>query len=69
MGERANVRVLLLVGSEAEIVADASDADAPERYPAQEIADAVGVPVKELPGTRLTAAVGVGDRLSGWQLV
>ncbi|MFE7128941.1 PP2C family protein-serine/threonine phosphatase [Streptomyces sp. NPDC057617] len=67
MAERVNVKVLLLVGSEAEIVADAEDADAPERYPAQEIADAVGVPVKELPGVRLTAVVGAGDRLSGWQ--
>ncbi|WP_063775730.1 SpoIIE family protein phosphatase [Streptomyces odonnellii] len=65
--ERVDVRVLLLVGSEAEIVADAEDADTPERYPAQEIADAVGVPVEELPGVRLTAVVGSGDRLAGWQ--
>lgn len=68
MSERVNVRVLLLVGNEAEIVADATDAGEPARYPAAEIAQAVGVPVKELPGTRLTADVGAGDRLSGWRL-
>ncbi|MFF1416550.1 hypothetical protein [Streptomyces sp. NPDC058280] len=68
MVERVNVRVLLLVGSEAEIVADAEDADAPERYPAREIADAVGVPVGLLAGVRLTAVAGAGGRLSGWQL-
>ncbi|MEV4972243.1 hypothetical protein [Streptomyces scopuliridis] len=67
MDERVNVKVLLLVGSEAEVVADAADAGEPERYPAMEIADAVGVPVQELPNVPLTAVPGAGDRLSGWR--
>ncbi|TXL91600.1 hypothetical protein [Streptomyces sp. IB2014 016-6] len=68
MNERVNVKVLLLVGGEAEVVADAADAGEPARYPAVEIAEAVGVPVGELPGVRLTADVGAGDRLSAWRL-
>jgi hypothetical protein len=68
MSERVRVRVLLLVGDEAEIVADAADAGAPARYPVEEIAAAVGVSARELPGRRLTAVVGAGDRLSGWRL-
>ncbi|MFE0036818.1 hypothetical protein [Streptomyces sp. NPDC059015] len=68
MSERVNVKVLLLVGDQAEIVADAPDPAAPERYPATEIAEAVGLPTDELPGRQLTAVVGAGDRLSGWQL-
>lgn len=68
MSERVNVKVLLLFGEEAEIVADAPDAGDPERYPVVEIAAALGVEdVRELPGMRLTALVGVGDRLFGWQ--
>ncbi|MFB6950196.1 hypothetical protein ACFCXP_11250 [Streptomyces niveus] len=63
-----NVRVLLLMGDQAEVVADAADAGEPARYPAAEIAEAVGLPARELPGTRLTADVGAGDRLSGWRL-
>ncbi|WHX19809.1 hypothetical protein QFW82_23560 [Streptomyces malaysiensis subsp. malaysiensis] len=68
--ETVRVRVLLLFGDEAEIVADVSPEERtePVRYPAAEIADAVGVPVEELPGKRLTAVVGSDDRLSGWQL-
>ncbi|MFI6337819.1 hypothetical protein [Streptomyces sp. NPDC050535] len=67
--DRATVRVLLLHGDQAEIVADAPSEERaePARYPAAEIADALGVPVAQLPGTRLTAAVGDDDRLSGWQ--
>lgn len=69
MSERVNVKVLLLFGHQAEIVADVppEERDDPERYPAAEIAEAVGVPVDELPGVRLTADVGVGE-LSGWRL-
>ncbi|MFJ2432954.1 hypothetical protein ACIOWM_07050 [Streptomyces anulatus] len=67
MSERVNVKVLLLVGGEAEVVADASDADAPARYAASLIAEEVGVPASELPGMRLSAVVGADDRLSGWQ--
>ncbi|MFJ1858761.1 hypothetical protein ACIOHA_15800 [Streptomyces anulatus] len=67
MSERVNVKVLLLVGGEAEVVADAPDADAPARYAASLIAEEVGVPASELPGMRLSAVVGADDRLSGWQ--
>jgi hypothetical protein len=68
--ERVTVRVLLLFGDQAEIVADVppEDRGEPERYPAAEIAAAVGVPVSDLPGVRLTADVGEDGRLSGWQL-
>jgi hypothetical protein len=68
--DRVPVRVLLLLGEEAEIVADAppSERSEPARYPAAEIAAAVGVPVSDLPGKRLTADVDDDDRLSGWQL-
>ncbi|MEV6029053.1 hypothetical protein [Streptomyces sp. NPDC052036] len=38
-----------------------------ERYPASEIADALGVRVHDLPGARLTAEVGEDSRLSGWR--
>ncbi|MFF5972234.1 hypothetical protein ACFY7C_12015 [Streptomyces sp. NPDC012769] len=67
MSERVNVKVLLLVGDEAEIVADAPDATAPERYPAVEIAAAVDAPWEELPGMRLTARVDDRDRLYDWR--
>ncbi|MGW3330597.1 hypothetical protein ACWDF9_08655 [Streptomyces rubiginosohelvolus] len=67
MSERVNVKVLLMVGGEAEVVADAPDADAPARYAASLIAEEVGVPASELPGMRLSAVVGADDRLSGWR--
>ncbi|WP_309095252.1 hypothetical protein [Streptomyces sp.] len=68
--DRVPVRVLLLFGEEAEIVADVppSERSEPARYPAAEIAAAIGVPVSDLPGKRLTADVDDDDRLSGWQL-
>ncbi|MFJ1653498.1 hypothetical protein ACIOC2_19335 [Streptomyces sp. NPDC088337] len=67
--ERVNVLVLLLFGDQAEVVADAPPEEqaAPERYPAAEVAAAVGVPVSDLPGLRLSAEVGDDGRLSGWQ--
>jgi hypothetical protein len=70
MSERVNVRVLLLVGDQAEIVADVppEERDEPERYPAEEIAAAVGLEAAQLPGKRLVADVGNSGRLSGWQL-
>ncbi|MFF3566076.1 hypothetical protein ACFYXS_39235 [Streptomyces sp. NPDC002574] len=43
-------------------------ADAPERYPAAEVAAAVGLDPKELPGKRLTARVGAGHRLEDFRL-
>lgn len=68
--ERVTVRVLLLFGDQAEIVADVPPEERaePERYPAAEIAEAVGVPMGELAGRRLTAEAGPDDRLTGWQL-
>ncbi|WDO05547.1 hypothetical protein ME763_07705 [Streptomyces murinus] len=39
----------------------------PERYLAADIAAAVGVPVSDLPGTRLTAEVSADGRLSSWR--
>ncbi|MFE6362957.1 hypothetical protein ACFVP3_23535 [Streptomyces sp. NPDC057806] len=70
MSERVKVRVLLLFGDQAEVVADVPPAERgePERYPAADIAAAVGVSVSDLPGQRLTAEVGEEHRLSGWQL-
>ena len=70
MNERVNVRVLLLFGDQAEVVADVPPAERgePARYPVADIAGAVGVPASDLPGTRLSAVVGDDDRLSGWRL-
>ncbi|WP_243639926.1 hypothetical protein [Streptacidiphilus pinicola] len=48
--------------------ADALDADGVDRYPAREIAGALGVPAKELPGMQMLADVGPGDRLTYWRL-
>ncbi|MER7807902.1 hypothetical protein [Streptomyces sp900116325] len=67
MSERVNVKILLLFGDQAEVIADAADAGDPVRYPAAEIAGAVGAELSELPNMRLTAVVGADDRLSGWQ--
>lgn len=49
--ERVTVRVLLLFGDQAEIVADVPPEERaePERYPAAEIAEAVGVPMGSSP--------------------
>ncbi|MEU6376793.1 hypothetical protein [Streptomyces sp. NPDC046909] len=70
MSERVSVKVLLLFGDQAEIVADIPPEERaePERYPAEEIAEAVGMPVKDLVGKRLTAVVGADASLSGWRL-
>ncbi|MFF9312165.1 hypothetical protein ACF1BS_14765 [Streptomyces sp. NPDC014748] len=69
MSERVKVKVVLLFGDQAEVTADAEDAAEPVRYPAAEIAGAVGLEPGELPGRRLWADVGEDGRLSGWQLV
>lgn len=68
MSERVKVKILLVVGDQAEVVADAADTSDPVRYPVAEIAEAVGLRRGQLPGKRLTAEVGPGDRLSGWRL-
>ncbi|WND33974.1 hypothetical protein RI578_06555 [Streptomyces sp. BB1-1-1] len=69
MSDRVTVRVLLLFGDQAEVVADVPPQEraAPERYPAAMIAEEAGLEVSELPGARLTATVGVDDRLSDWR--
>jgi hypothetical protein len=69
MSQTVNVRVLLLFGDQAEIVADvpAEERAEPQRYPAADIAAAVGIPVDQLAGARLTAEAGANDRLSGWR--
>ncbi|MCC9154886.1 hypothetical protein LZP81_30900 [Streptomyces parvulus] len=69
MSDRVTVRVLLLFGDQAEVVADVPPAEraAPVRYPAADIAAAAGLEVFELPGARLTAVVGPDDELSGWR--
>ncbi|MCX5529826.1 hypothetical protein OG785_04525 [Streptomyces sp. NBC_00006] len=68
MSERVRVKVVLLFGDEVEVTADAEDAVTPVRYPAVEIAEAVGLDVQDLPGRKLTADVDAGERLSGWRL-
>lgn len=70
MSERVNVKVLLLFGDQAEVVADVPPEERaePQRYPAADVAAAAGIPLDQLPGTRLTAEVGDDDRLSGWRL-
>ncbi|MGW9031523.1 hypothetical protein ACWGQ5_47425 [Streptomyces sp. NPDC055722] len=69
--DRLTVRVLLLSGDQAELVDHTSPAAStkPRRYPAKEIASAVGVHVSDLPGAWLTAEVGDHGQLLGWQLV
>ncbi|MEU1599028.1 hypothetical protein ABZ468_41015 [Streptomyces sp. NPDC005708] len=68
--ERVLVRLLLLFGDQIEVVAVAPPGECAklERYPASEIADALGVRVRDLSGARLTAEVGEDSRLSGWRL-
>jgi len=69
MSDTVTVRVLLLFGDQAEIVADvpAEERAEPQRYPAADIAQAAGIPLEQLAGARLTAEVGDDDRLTGWR--
>ncbi|TMR87888.1 hypothetical protein [Nonomuraea basaltis] len=48
------VRVLLTVGDQAELVTARHPASAPLRVPAARIAEQAGLPVNELPGRRFT---------------
>nr|WP_241265668.1 hypothetical protein [Streptomyces boncukensis] len=59
----------MLFGDQAEIVADVRPEERaePERYSVAEIVEATGIPRGELAGARLTAVVGLGDRLRGWR--
>ncbi|MBK3630523.1 hypothetical protein JHN59_38155 [Streptomyces sp. MBT49] len=69
MSETVNVRVLLLFGDQAEVVADVpvDERAEPQRYPAADIAQAAGIPLEQLAGARLTAEVGDDDHLTGWR--
>jgi hypothetical protein len=67
MPERVSVRVLLVVGDQAEIVAAAPDAIAPERYPAAEVAAAAGIEPARLAGRLLIAEVGADGRLRNFR--
>ncbi|MEV6674581.1 hypothetical protein [Streptomyces sp. NPDC051162] len=64
VSDRVDVKVLLLFGDQAEITADAADAEGVQRYPAADVATDAGVAVSQLPGMRLTALVGDDGRLS-----
>ncbi|MEO3978796.1 hypothetical protein [Streptomyces sp. CAU 1734] len=67
MSKTVDVKVLLLIGDQAEVIADAPDPADPVRYPAAEIAEAAGVPVRVLPGLPLTATVSPDDTLTAWR--
>lgn len=70
MSRTVAVRVLLLLGDQAEIVADVPPEERaePVRYPAADVAASAGIPVETLAGRRLIADAGYDDRLSGWRL-
>jgi hypothetical protein len=53
--KRLEVRVLLTVGDDAELVTPDHSAEAPLRVPAADIARDAGLPANELPGRRFTA--------------
>ena len=67
MPETVNVKCLLIVGDEAEIVADAEDATVPQRYPAVAVAQEADLPLRQLAGAKLTADVGDDDRLTNFR--
>ncbi|WP_231905064.1 MULTISPECIES: hypothetical protein [Streptomycetaceae] len=55
------VRVLLLVGDQAELTTPhRADAD-PERVPVERITADTGIPREQLPGARLVAIVEAGE--------
>ncbi|GLY81810.1 hypothetical protein [Actinoallomurus iriomotensis] len=66
--ERVEVRVLLTVGDDAELVTLEHSAEAPLRVPAADIARDAGLPAGELPGRRFTA-VRRGDGFQDFRLV
>ncbi|MEV4440340.1 hypothetical protein AB0K09_15215 [Streptomyces sp. NPDC049577] len=64
---RVRVKVLLGIGDQVDITADAPDAEGVQRYPAADVARDVGVEARALPGMRLTALVDENDRLYGFR--
>lgn len=62
MSERMTVRVLLLVGDEAELTTPHRDHTDPERVPVARIVADTGIPAGDLPGAELVAVVD-GERL------
>jgi hypothetical protein len=59
--QRVPVRVLLLVGDQAELTTPERDHRDPERVPAERITRDTGIPAAELPGAALTAVVEGGE--------
>lgn len=66
---RVRVKVLLGIGADVDITADAPDAELVQRYPADVVAGEAGVEVKDLPGMRLTARVRDDGRLEEFRAV
>ncbi|MFI7394036.1 hypothetical protein [Streptomyces tendae] len=58
MSERLRVRVLLLVGDEAEIVTPHRGQTEPERVPVDRLVEETGIARESLAGARLVAVVG-----------
>ncbi|MEU0332209.1 hypothetical protein [Streptomyces sp. NPDC006193] len=61
MSERLKVRVLLLVGDEAEIMTELRDHRDPERVPVARLVRETGLAREELPGAELVAVVSAGE--------
>jgi hypothetical protein len=61
------VKVLLLIGDEAELTTPDRDWREPERVPAAKVSAATGIPVAQLPGKSLFALVDEGGELVGFE--
>lgn len=61
MSERMTVRVLLLVGDEAELTTPYRDHTDPERVPVERITADTGIAADDLPGAELVAVVERGE--------
>ncbi|MFG2002311.1 hypothetical protein ACGFNU_24475 [Spirillospora sp. NPDC048911] len=68
MSERVEVRVLLLLGDQADLTTPDHGPHNALRMPAADIARDAGLPANELPGRRLTA-IRDGDSFRDFQLV
>ncbi|MGX1223162.1 hypothetical protein [Streptomyces ambofaciens] len=67
MSERLNVRVLLLVGDEAEIVTPHRGHTDPERVPVDRLVKETGLAREDLAGARLVAVVGDDGELKRFE--